>query len=428
MKAIVDEHPGYVAAREERADAAAAAEVSLTLHEDIAAVESDWRLFERHADCTVFQTYDWLAAWHRHIGARSGVKPAIVIGRRAGGHILFLLPLAVEPGLIRRLTWLGQELSDYNGPLLRSDFPQWVRRGEFPALWGQVHALLQRHPRLKHDIVELAKMPETIGPQPNPFLQLGAGLNPSGAHLAQLAGNWDEFYAARRSSATRRRDRTKRKRLSEFGEVRAIDAEAADDIARTLDTLFAQKARSFKRMGIADVFARPGYRDFFLDLATDPRKRGLVHVGRLEVGTVAAAANLGLQFRGCYYHVLASYDDGEVSRFGPGAAHLRALLHRAVSLGFNKFDFTIGDERYKLEWSDTVMKLYDHAAAATLRGWPHVVVSGLLRRLKRTIKQNSMLWRAFSRLRAALGSLPGRRKATGPGAAGDVGSPSITPD
>ena len=30
--------------------------------------------------------------------------------------------------------------------------------------------------------------------------------------------------------------------------------------------------------------------------------------------------------RGRYYHLLASYDDGEVSRFGPGAAHLHDLM------------------------------------------------------------------------------------------------------
>ena len=43
-----------------------------------------------------------------------------------------------------------------------------------------------------------------------------------------------------------------------------------------------------------------------------------------------AAVNLGLTWRGCYYHLLASYDDGELSRFGPGAAHLHELLHQAI--------------------------------------------------------------------------------------------------
>jgi CelD/BcsL family acetyltransferase involved in cellulose biosynthesis len=264
---------------------------------------------------------------------------------------------------------------------------------------------VQHEPDLKHDVVELTQMPEMVGAQANPFVQLQVGLNPSGAHLTQLAGAWDEFYTARRSSGTRRRDRTKLKRLAEHGEVRLVDPTDMADIARTLETLIDQKSQAFARMGVQNLFARPGYRDFFLDLATSPRTRHLVHVSRLEVGTNWAAVNLGLTFRDTYYHVLASYGDGEVARFGPGAAHLRDLLRRAIGLGFRRFDFTIGDERYKFEWSDTEMQLYDHVAAATFRGWPQVFLALAFRRLKRLIKQSPVLWRSFSLLRAKSASL-----------------------
>ncbi len=76
-------------------------------------------------------------------------------------------------------------------------------------------------------------------------------------------------------------------------------------------------------------------------------------MSRLDVGPTLAAANYGLIFRGRYYHVLASYDDGPVSRFGPGAAHLHDLMRYAIEHGCNEFDFTIGDEPYKHDWCDT---------------------------------------------------------------------------
>src|SRR5689334_10349744 len=77
--------------------------IELAVYDDLAAVEATWRAFEQSADCTVFQAFDWLDTWQRHIGRRNGVRPAIVVGRRADGVVLFLLPLAVEPGLVRRL-------------------------------------------------------------------------------------------------------------------------------------------------------------------------------------------------------------------------------------------------------------------------------------------------------------------------------------
>src|SRR3984893_17668748 len=102
---------------------ATSGDVRLFIYDDFAEIEQDWRAFELRADCTVFQTYDWLATWFKHIGARNGTAPVVVVGRDAAWSILLLLPLAIENGVFaRRLTWLGSALCDYNGPLLAANF------------------------------------------------------------------------------------------------------------------------------------------------------------------------------------------------------------------------------------------------------------------------------------------------------------------
>ena len=251
-------------------------------------------------------------------------------------------------------------------------------------------------------------MPETVGAQQNPMRHLGGTMTPSGAYLTHLTGDWETFYTTKRSSATRRRDRTKRKRLGELGEVKFVNPESDSETLRTLDTLMAQKARWFAHMGVVNLFAKPGYAEFYRALASDPATRHLVHVSRLDVGATAAAVNLGLTYRDCYYHLLASYDDGEVSRFGPGAAHLHDLLHYAIDRGLRIFDFTIGDERYKRDWCDTELKLYDYIAAATWRGALVAMPMLAAQRLKRWIKQTPVVWNAFSAARAFIGSLARR--------------------
>jgi CelD/BcsL family acetyltransferase involved in cellulose biosynthesis len=378
--------------------------IELTLHGEVDAVESAWRAFAKVADCTPFQAYEWQSAWIRNVGPRRNVQPAVVIGRDRGGAPLFLLPLAVESGNVRRLTWLAGELCDYNAPLLATGFPARVRAAEFPSLWHDICRLLQSRPACGFDLVALTKMPATVGSQANPFMTLGTVLNPSNAYATGLQGTWDAFYQAKRSSGTRRRDRTKLKRLAEFGAIRFVTPQDRPEIDRTLMTLIEQKTRSFARMGVPNIFARPGWREFFLDLATDPRSRDFVHVSRLDVGLHCAAVNLGLTFGDCYYHVLASHDDGDTARFGPGVAHLRELLRYAIERGLHRFDFTIGDERYKREWSDSTQPLYDHVAAATMRGWPVVALMHAARAAKRLVKQNEMLWGVFSRLRTRIGS------------------------
>jgi CelD/BcsL family acetyltransferase involved in cellulose biosynthesis len=391
--------------------------IVLTLHQDLAAAERDWRHLEAHGDCTPFQTFDWLAAWQRNIGTLERVTPAIVVGRRAG-QPLFVLPLAVEPGIVRRLKFLGQALGDYNAPLLARDFSRVVARDAFGTVWRDVLRLIQDTPALRHDMIVLEKMPKTVGAQRNPMLVLDVHLNPSGAYEAALGENWDTFYTAKRSSATRRRDRTKVKRLGEMGEVRFADPKDTDEIARTLETLIAQKEKSFARMGVPNMFARPGHAAFFRDIATSERTRSLVHLSRLDVGGTWAAVNLGLTFGDCYYHVLASYDDGEVSRFGPGAAHLRELLQHAIKRGCKRFDFTIGDEPYKRDWCETEQQLFDHSAAVTLRGQPAAALALGWRRAKRAIKQSAPLWNAVVRVRTTVAALRKRKPEAPPGQAG----------
>ncbi len=381
----------------------------LSVHSDLDPIDREWRAFEREAGGTAFQSFDWVARWQQHIGARRGTVPVIVVGRSAGGRLLFILPLAIERrGPVRELCWLGSDLCDYNAPLLAERFHDHVGTDGFAPLWRDIVGLLRTSRRFRFDLIDLQKMPETIGRQMNPLLALPVVTNPSGAHIATLGGEWEKFYAAKRSSATRKRERGKLKQLAEHGDIRFIDAQDGVGIVRTMDVLIAQKARSLARLGVENFLARPGYREFFLDLATDPRLRDLVHVGRMDVGAMLAAASFGLTFRGCYYLLLSSYHDGELAKFGPGRTHLHELLRHAIGRGLDRFDFTIGDEAYKREWSDIELKLYDYTAAATTRGWPVVTLMLAFRRTKRFIKQTPPLWRVFSKARTLAGRLSDR--------------------
>jgi CelD/BcsL family acetyltransferase involved in cellulose biosynthesis len=379
-------------------------DIALTIHGDLTAIEQQWKTFQQHADCTAFQTFEWLSAWQSHIGRRSKTLPAIVLGRTRDGELLFILQLAIETtGLVRRLTWLGSELCDYNAPLVAACFSAHVDADRFVLLWQEIIQRLRAEPRFRFDLVDLQKMPEMVGAQKNPFLNLPVLANPSGAYVANLGSDWEKFYTEKRSSATRKKERRQLKHLAEHGEVRFVDVQEPDDIARTLDTLITQKSHAFAGMGVEDIFARPGYRDFFRAIVTAPGT--LAHMSRLDLGSTIAAANLGLRFRGCYYLIVSSYHDGEFTRFGPGRAHLHELMRHAIERGFRRFDFTIGDEPYKRDWSDTELRLYDHLAAVTLRGRLVVAMAAAFRRTKRFIKQTPALWHAFSKVRVFVGSL-----------------------
>jgi CelD/BcsL family acetyltransferase involved in cellulose biosynthesis len=196
-------------------------DIRLEIHQDLAELEKEWRAFEQEADAAPFQTFAWLATWHRHVGRRERVTPVIIIGRDARRNILFLLPFAISSiGFARQLSWLGSELCDYNAPLLAAGVSARLNAASFKLLWERILQRLRCGGGLQFDVINLEKMPQRIGKQHNPLCWLPVSAHRSGAYLTQLGSDWTKFYTSKRSSSTRARDRNKRRKLSEMGEVR----------------------------------------------------------------------------------------------------------------------------------------------------------------------------------------------------------------
>jgi CelD/BcsL family acetyltransferase involved in cellulose biosynthesis len=381
----------------------------IAVHSDLDAVDSLWREFERRAIRTVFQGVDYLGAWHRQIGTQEQSRPAIVVIESRSG-VQAILPLAVEGrGPVRRLTWFGQNLCDYLAPLMSEEFAR-ITPERFRALWSEIGKVLQSDPRFRHDWVELRRMPVSVEKRPNPFTALNSVRHPSPSHFASLTADWENFYRERRTSKARKQDRSKLARLSELGEVSLFEPHEPAEIARTLETLFAQKADALQRKGIADLFELPGRREFFLDLAANPRMREIVHVSALAVGPSLAAVALGMEYRGRYSLFMVSYDRA-FAKLSPGVIHLNKLLERAIGRGLTEFDFLVGEQRLKLEWTDAEIELLDHVSATTLRGMVPALTARMLTHAKRTIKQTPWLWSAFQKLRSTVGSLRNGGKA-----------------
>lgn len=379
-----------------------AAGICLAVTSDLASLEAEWRSFEQDANSTPFQSFDWLSAWDDIVGRAEGICPAIVTGRKPDGTLLFILPLAIKRSLfVRTLTFLGHALCDYNAPLLASDFYEYVG-GDVAGWFERCRDMLQNMPKYQHDLVMLEKMPERIGSRRNPMASCFSMLHPSGAHSTRLAADWDSFYASKTSGDNRRRDRARRRQLEERGEIHFTTARGAEESDAALDILFDYKGSSLERMGARNIFAPAAHRDFFRTVASSPN----VHVSRLDVGDHCAAVNLGMMAHGCYFHILTTFDDN-LRRFGPGAMHLRELMRYGIEHGCTTFDFTVGDESFKRDWSDTELILYDHVSAVSLVGHIAALHATLWRRLKRHIKQSSLLWPFAIKVRQLLGQLRG---------------------
>ena len=60
--------------------------IRIDIVQDLAAIEPDWRQFENRAAMTVFQTYDWLAAWQRAYQRKQRAEAAEARRQSAGAQ------------------------------------------------------------------------------------------------------------------------------------------------------------------------------------------------------------------------------------------------------------------------------------------------------------------------------------------------------
>jgi CelD/BcsL family acetyltransferase involved in cellulose biosynthesis len=315
--------------------------------------------------------------------------------------------------MLRRLTWLGSDLCDYNAPLLATNFSQRVTAERFGHLWREVVVLIGAEPRLRFDMVDMDKMPETVGAQRNPMLNLRVLPRTYAAHVATLGDNWESFNSSKRSPATCKRERRQFKHLAEHGEVRFAEVREPDEIRDTTDILIAQKRSSYARMGVEDLFARAGYPEFYRAVVLNPHLRDVAHVSRLDVGATPAATGLGLRYKDCYYLVMSSYQDGDLARFGPGRAHLQQMLRYAIDRKIETFDFTIGDEPYKRDWCDVETKMFGYLEAATVKGRITAAIRTAMSRGDLSIRERPWLRRPLSKVRSAAMTLRRRLRRQG---------------
>ncbi|PCJ71392.1 MAG: hypothetical protein COA62_01975 [Rhodobiaceae bacterium] len=366
-----------------------------SIYNDFSSVERVWRRFEETADCFAFQSFDFLETWYRHIGIHANTDVQIVVVWETGTKPLMILPLGIETnGSLRRLLWLGNDINDYNAPMLADNFDETVAPGAFAALWNNVLAALPAH-----DLVELMRQPAFVGGQSNPFMELDVSLNASGAHMTSFNADFDTYYDEKLNSKAKRHARSRLKKMNAIGETQYIHPESSEDIAASVERLVELKAASLEAMGAHNFLAEAGYADFYKEMAINSGTKGLAHVSHLEIGGEFAAGNWGLVHKGRFYYLLASYDAPRFGSLGPGKQALVETMRWASEQGVEVFDFTIGDERYKSEWCETQMDLHDHLQAKTLRGSATLIISRVLLSAKRKIKQTPALWELFTTLR-----------------------------
>jgi CelD/BcsL family acetyltransferase involved in cellulose biosynthesis len=371
--------------------------VRVEVFDDMAAAEPFWRALERDdAWATPYQRFDLLAAWHRHVGTRTGIVPFIVTGFDAVGRPLFLWPFGHKQlGPLHLAGFLGSKHASFNIGLWHRDLAATIGEGDIHTLMARIVA-----GRVPVDLITLHDQPARWAGLANPFALLPRQLSAEDGSCLTLDAPVGGIEGAV-SPAMRSRLRIKERKLEKLAGYRYVQATGAADVDRLLDTFFALKAVHMRTQGLTNVFAEPGVAEFLRQSShirlADGRPLIELHAleGDGEVLAVFGAVVDSYRFSAMFN----SYTLSRHARHSPGLILLQHMIGACAERGARSFDIGVGRAHYKSFFCKEPEPLFDTFLPLTPRGRLAAPAFRAAFAAKRIIKSKPALWAAVQFVR-----------------------------
>ncbi len=347
--------------------------IGLSIYTGFKEAREVWREVEARGSCFLFQSYDWCSTWCRTVGRRLGVEPCLVYARdpRTGAEAFLPLGIRRKRWGIRCLEFLGGRLADHTAPILVGTTDR-MQDGAW------VSSILRRVQRaVRSDVADFRHLRAAVDGLSNPLVGLGCRRAGYRTHSLTIEGDWNTYRQRQLSPTHRSNSRRCWRRLKDRGVPGFHIAQTVDAALAITEVMFAQKSSRLREAGAFDLFAWPGYREFYMQATRDYHPSGMIHVSALTLDDRVLATHWGAVWRNRFLWLMPSFEGGEWSRFGPGRLLLERLLEWSFANGLVGFDFTIGDEAYKKKYCSASEDLHWLVRPRTPIGWAYYAHSRL---------------------------------------------------
>jgi CelD/BcsL family acetyltransferase involved in cellulose biosynthesis len=334
------------------ADVTAAVHVQdITTLPSLHALRHDWEaLFDRDPGATVFQRFDWTAAWYECFGRGKALHVLAV--RDEVGRLVGLVPMSVAQltaGAPRVLNLLGW-------PIRLTEYVDGISE---PRLATQVtEAILETLDR-HASAWDLLVLP--LVPADRPLAGLGALARRRGYSVQQrdytrsrgaLPESWEALYRSLPKSMKENVNNYVNRLRRDGHEERLVVVEGGADLDGALDEfLRLHRLRAKSSLGPVhrDRFSAPDRRAFLRKVAHRLSGSGLFRAMFLHVNGRPVAAQLCLVDRGQLYLYYSGFDPAW-ARYGVMTVLTRRCLEWGIAHGCRGVDMMIGSGLDKRRW------------------------------------------------------------------------------
>lgn len=212
--------------------------------------------------------------------------------------------------------------------------------------------------------------------------------------------DWESSYAKLKTTLQSDTPRMRR-RLMKMGKIEFGLARNLNEVEEITKDMFKQKAYRFLDMGVKNVFEDVNCRNFYIKVGEKAYQEGYLHISWLSLNGIIIAAHWGILFNNRLYVLLLSFNR-EYRRLSIGRLKTEDTVHWCCDNNIKIFDFCLGGEKYKSQWTDTYMTLYRFLIPVTLKGYVFNIIYRYIRPGVRRISRFLRNSAAYRKIRAAL--------------------------
>ena len=325
-------------------------------------LKEHWQNLEQESCGYCFQSYDWFENWTNTFRISNNKHSLCIVVVFFKSKVLCIFPLEIERNFnLSILKWAGGDQADYCGPILSKTFS--INKEQFVSLWEKIIESISAV-----DIVYLCKQPEYVEDMQNPFVLHLKNYRDSNIYHILLPKTWKEYTNSILKKNFLLQNLRKKKQLKKLGNLKFRIATTKVDKDKFIDSLIDQKNKRLSSFGHKDVFKLKNL-NFYKEFENKQLRKIKTHVSSLILNDELIAIHWGVIYNNRFYYLLLSMKEGNLGRYSPGRLLISLLVRWSISKKLKIFDFTLGEENYKKNWSNSTSGLFNHVRSNTLRGF-----------------------------------------------------------
>jgi CelD/BcsL family acetyltransferase involved in cellulose biosynthesis len=299
----------------------------------------EWKKLEENSNCNVFQTIDWVSHWYEYIG-KNNTKELFIVFIFSNKTLIGIFPLCIKRSLfVNILLWTGYPFNDLAFPLISNGIN--LNKNIFTNIFKEIINKSKTRIDLVYlkNQVENNKASELLNPLTDFFKK---------KNIQDL--NYYIDYSKKNIPIFSTRKLNKFNKIPKLDFI--FDVTDKEERKRVIKFILDNKEIQFKVNKLWNFLKVKNYRLFLENIS----KNTIISYIKTN-DNIIVAAHFGYKYKSIYYYILPVYNP-VFHNTAPGLNLLNLLVTSLYSQNYKFLDLTIGSEIYKVNFSNSCLKIY----------------------------------------------------------------------